>query len=490
MKDRFLRNRKRYAVFLFMLLSLFLATAAREAKAASTCKVYFRENTGGKGEGNVMSTLTLTVDRGTKVALPALPVAEGYTALGWTRVKGASAIEYQPGARVKVNKSTVFYAVRQELEMVTIQFMNNKGTKSYGTLGMTARKGSYIVLPQVPEASGYLNLGWSTKKGKSAPLYTEGTRRKASKDIIYYAVRRKAEADVTVRFLPNGGGSDPAYTVLQATISGGTPVLLPEVEDPSGYTFLGWDTEPGKTMNPTYLAGTKITPTENMNLYAVMYPWVEEENVTTLATGWQLLYRKVVFVGDSRMNRMSMNLKATYGLSPNLVEVEFVCAEGQGLSWFQSSGKQQLLSVLGYGVRPAAVILNFGINDLWNSEKYVAYFKEIESELKAKNVKLFFMSVNPVNRVMLEKSGRTTTAALYRTPQRVIAFNEMMRTQLCADTSYTYMDMYSFLIANGFRYDSGNKNGVDSGMDDGLHYCGRTYRRIYNQVIAFLLGNR
>ena len=178
----------------------------------------------------------------------------------------------------------------------------------------------------------------------------------------------------------------------------------------------------------------------------------------------------------------------TYRAVETLEKVDFICAEGKGLAWLKKEGIEALKGDLVYGVKPAAVIFNLGVNDLWNATKYVKYLKSIVEELKTKNVKLYFMSVNPVNHATLVDTGKLDTA-LYRTAQRVIEFNRVIREKLCTDSDYTYLDLYNYLIRTGFRFDSGGKDGIENGTDDGLHYGSRTYKRIFNQTISLLAAS-
>ena len=472
-----------------LLLGLVLWLIPAACQAATTCKVTFRENGGGKGVDNCMTKLTTTVRKGKKVTLPELPEKEGYVSLGWTGIKKGDTIEYKVGAKVEITKNTTFYAVRKKLKTCTVTFNNNKGTNSgppYKELRQVVRKNTEITLPEVPEATGYIAVGWTTKKGATSPAYLPGSQMTIKKDTTFYAVRRKISYK-RVLFRDQNGESDMQYDALEMEVLSGATITLPEVMPAKGYTFLGWSTSMGKKTSPDFLAGTTMPVDDNLTLYACMFPWSAEEDPAQLSYGWQQNFRKLIFVGDSRMNRMEKTLKFVYGLSPNLVNVEFVCSEGKGLTWLKQEGIEELGQKLTYGVKPAAVIFNLGVNDLWNDAKYVKYLKSIADDLKPKNVRLYFMSVNPVNHPTLVDSGRLDNA-LYRTAKRVMEFNRTLREKLCAGEDYTYLDLYNYLIRTGFRFDSGGKDGIENGTDDGLHYGSRTYKRIFNQTISLLLA--
>ena len=152
---------------------------------------------------------------------------------------------------------------------------------------------------------------------------------------------------------------------------------------------------------------------------------------------------------------------------------------GKGLSWFRDTGYAQLIEEIDKteGSKPIAVIFNLGVNDLGNAGNYVSYMTNIASTLKSKNCKLFYMSVNPINSIMITKAGRGA-----RTEAQVREFNSKISSGL--SLYYKYIDMYSVLMKKGYgtnaRYD-----GVDDG-DDGLHYTTKTFKRIYYYCITYL----
>ena len=265
-------------------------------QAATTCKVQFRENNGSKGTDNCMTKLTKKVKKGKKLALPTLPPKEGYVDLGWTGVKEGKTIEYKAGAKVTITKNTTFYAVRKKIKTCTVTFNNNKGTNSgspYKELRQVVKKKTQITLPQVPAATGYTGLGWTTQKGASSPLYEAGSKVTITKSCTFYAVRKRIVYK-TVQFRDPSGGTDQSYDSLAREVIADTQVTLPEILAPKGYTFLGWSVARGKKTDPDYLAGTKLAVKANMTLYAVLFPVSEEENPAQLAFGWQQSFRKIV----------------------------------------------------------------------------------------------------------------------------------------------------------------------------------------------------
>ena len=164
--------------------------------------------------------------------------------------------------------------------------------------------------------------------------------------------------------------------------------------------------------------------------------------------------------------------------------ISFVCKQGQGLVWFQNEGYAQLLEKIGKGKRgkPTAVIFNLGVNDLQNISPYVSCLKQISTELKERNCKLYIMSVNPVNNVLIMARKKKS-----RPEESIRSFNLMMKRKLCsAAVGYTYIDPYSYLMRYGYGTDV-CAYGYDMGVDDGLHYTVKTSKRIYKYCIKSIL---
>ena len=74
-----------------------------------------------------------------------------------------------------------------------------------------------------------------------------------------------------------------------------------------------------------------------------------------------------------------------------------------------------------------------------------------------------------------------------RTEAAVRSFNNVIRSGLCGGSSplYTYIDTYSYLMKTGYGTDR-NREGWDEGIDDGLHYTTKTYKRIYKYCLNMI----
>lgn len=512
------------------------------------------------GSNSTFRALNQTIGKGLTVTLPEVPSKTGYQALGWSLTKKATSASYKVGKQVKVSKAMTFYAVYKKLPY-TVTFDNNSGTstsKVYDALKTYAAKNQKITLPEVPKASGYINIGWTTAKGKSTPLYEAGAQVKITKSTKFYAVRRKAKY-YTINYYLGNGKTNATYKKLSQTVEEGTVVTfasvparlgyvnlgwsskknstkatakasctitkninlyavqkkavtvkmykangtlwrtatlaegtsyeLPSVTNASGYTFMGWSSKEYLQQNvnyrstsPEYEAEDSVTVNADMELYAVVFNHAMEEDIPEVELPQVdfYKYKQVIFVGDSRTEYMQNALENLGGSATS--NVKFVCEAGKGLSWLQTTGFSELYSLVQNDTnsilsRKTAVIFNFGVNDLKKYKEYVAYYNFIEPSLTNKGCELYFMSVNPVNRKMLESAGKSD-----RSEAAVRSFNTYLKENL--SSSYTYIDMYSYLKATGYSFNSDHA-GV-GGIDDGLHYTAKTYKRIFAKCLRSL----
>lgn len=525
---------------------------------SSTAQIKFT-NPSGQQNADYKALDTVAVI-GSKMKLPAVPTVTGYTALGWATKKNATTAKYLPGQTVTVQKNIVVYAVLKKVSTYTVLFNNNSGTSTssaYKKLNQKVAKNSYIILPEVPQAEGYQNLGWTTTKNGTTPLYKEGTRGRVTKNMKFYAVRRKSNY-YTVSFYLGNGSSNSEYKSLQMKVEENDTITLPGVPERDGYvnmgwstkknsssvtnregtkytvtknisfyavqseevavtlhyssgavykvlaigegnklslpgmttsppyTMMGWSTTPNQTVSPQYEVGEVIQVNQSMHLYAVTFNRNNEEDITadSLAQADLRRYKQVIFVGDSRTHRMENTLNAQFGTQ--LTQgVTFISQEGGGLEWLQESGYTQIMQAVGEGStsildKSTAIIFNLGVNDLASVSSYISYMKQLGSELKAKGCKLYYMSVNPVNNKLIQASGKPS-----RPESSVRSFNASIKSQLCSSGLYTYIDTYSYLMKTGYGTDA-STTGIDIGIDDGLHYTSKTYKRIYQYCMKTL----
>lgn len=430
--------------------------------------------------GSSYKKLSTIVEKYSTIQLPQVPVVKGYQNLGWAPAPNASKASWKEGQTVKITKAQTYYAVRKKVGTYKVNFYNHKGNANaaFRAISGTVTRNDTIKLPPVPKASGYTALGWSAYQNQTTAKFKEGEAVKVTKNMSFYAVYKK---NVNVVLHKNNGTVWKTVSIVKDGY-----YKLPGASSKLPYTMMGWSLKAGKTANPDYEVGEQIQATKTIHLYAVVFKRNKEKNYSARELSEPALrdrYRQVIFVGDSRTNRLQETLRVS-GLSFSSEGLSFVVKEGQGLVWFQNEGYAQLLEKIGKGKRgkPTAVIFNLGVNDLENISSYVSYFKKISTELKERNCKLYIMSVNPLNNTLVTARGKKS-----RPEESIRSFNLVMKRNLCsAAVGYTYIDSYSYLMYYGYGTDA-NGYGYDSGVDDGLHYTVKTSKRIYRYCIKSIL---
>lgn len=152
-------------------------------------------------------------------------------------------------------------------------------------------------------------------------------------------------------------------------------------------------------------------------------------------------YEEIVFIGDSR----------TVGLS-NVVtnsKITFLAEIGKGLSWL----KEQNISK--FNKNNTLILVNLGVNDLGNIDKYVSYLKS----LNIKN--LYYISVYPVDEYKESLNGYSIEN------NSIEKFNNIIKE------NFNYIDVYSYLKDNGFE------------TKDGIHYENSSYIDIFNFLRSY-----
>lgn len=445
--------------------------------------VTFNNNTG-TSKDNAFKDLYVRAGKNQYITLPKVPEQKGCTALGWATKTKQTKAQYKEGQKVRITKKTKFYAVYRKAKKYTVSFCMSNGSSdsAYSSLKKSVTEKSTITLPKVPSRKGYINDGWMLKTSQKTQHYNEGDKVKVYGNCKFYAVQEQAASVV----LHKTRGAE--YKTIY--VKKGDSFTLPGAENPEGYTFMGWSTKPNivitgsKPGKVQYETG-EVIPSVNstIHLYQVMYQRNTEKNLISSQMAKPDLnrYGGVIMVGDSRTVRMRQAL-AAQNCGANMNGVRFVSASGQGLKWFKDEGYRHLINQIKHirvsSSKPVAVVFNLGVNDLYRISDYVAFMNEIAPELEKMNCKLYYMSVNPINSVMIEKTGRLSL----RKEADVRAFNERIKTGL---DDYTYIDTYSWLMQNGFGTSNG-VNGKDSSEDDGLHYTVKTYKRIYDYCLRYV----
>lgn len=445
--------------------------------------VTFNNNTG-TSKDKAFQNLYVRAGKNQYITLPKVPEQKDCTSLGWATKTKQTKAQYKEGQKVRITKKTKFYAVYRKAKKYTVSFCMSNGSSdsAYSSLKKSVTEKSTITLPKVPSRKGYINDGWILKTSQKTQHYNEGDKVKVYGNCKFYAVQEQAASVV----LHKTRGAE--YKTIY--VKKGDSFTLPGAENPEGYTFMGWSTKPNivitgsKPGKVQYETG-EVIPSVNstIHLYQVMYQRNTEKNLISSQMAKPDLnrYGGVIMVGDSRTVRMRQAL-AAQNCGANMNGVRFVSASGQGLKWFKDEGYRHLINQIKHirvsSSKPVAVVFNLGVNDLYRISDYVVYMNELAPELEKMNCKLYYMSVNPINGVMIEKTGRLSL----RKEAEVRAFNDRIKTGL---DDYTYIDTYSWLMQNGFGTSNG-VNGKDSSEDDGLHYTVKTYKRIYDYCLRYV----
>ena len=414
------------------------------------------------------------------VRIPEPPSAAGKTPVGWALKAGEDTAQYKEDDTYKVTKSVTFYAVYKKAAQYTLTFVNAKGesNQNFEKLNKKVYAGTAVTLPALPASSGNYSKGWHLTLNGNKKLYTAGTVLKVNGNYTFYAC--SAEAASVVLHYNNG---DVFQTV---TLEKGDTFTLPAMENPTGYTFMGWDRQKNRMLSPAspmdvdFEAGD-TTPAVNgtLDLYAVLFQRSREGSVTysQLVKANTKRCARIIFVGDSRTVRMKSMLANNMKFTDS--NVSYIASSGQGLSWLQGDGYSRLMKLVeqvnGESPQKVAVVFNLGVNDLQKSSEYITYLRSLGQELLKKNCELYFLSVNPINSVMIRKQGFGT-----RRESDVRAFNLALSKGLAG--MYSYIDTYTWLSRTGYSTDRGEE-GYNTGVDDGLHYALNTYKRIYLRVI-------
>lgn len=156
----------------------------------------------------------------------------------------------------------------------------------------------------------------------------------------------------------------------------------------------------------------------------------------------------VIFVGDSRFVQMHETLGET--------GAKYIAQNAQGYKWFSETAIPKIDACVGKGIK---IVINLGVNDPGNADKYVALVNAKAAEWIKKGAKVYYATVNPV------------WENPYTTEEQVKMINSKLISGL---KGVKIIDTHNFLMNNGYK------------LKDGLHYDGPTYLTIYNYIMGNL----
>ena len=452
--------RKKILIFLMVFAAVFLF-GSRPAEAAPVkYKVVFADSKG-KVSSERFRKWACKAEKNTCINLPEVS-ASGYRYY-WVLKTGQKEKFYDPGERFRVKENTKFYLYRYKLYQV--RFYTHDGKREYISKRKLLNKRQSVTLPSVPGGSTYKGIGWtSTVNGRY--IRKPGTKTAVTGNMKFYAAVEKTSS-VTLRY-SNGKLYRRIYTSSHQVPS------FPAVGLRNGDMVLGWSREKGKTVNPEYMTGDGI-PSKTGTYYMVTFPKESDRKPSSLYMPNR--YDRVYWVGDSRTVGIAGLIKKD--VSPN---VSFICKGSQGLEWFRKTAFKQLYSQVRNRPKQEkkAVIINLGVNDLYNINAYLRVMPEYARKLKAYKCKMYYMSVNPVNSAMMRNFTHRNP---YRSEKKVHDFNQKIYKGLCTGKSktFTYIDCCSYLERKGWI-----SNRYDGGILDGLHYSNATSLKIYQYGMKML----
>ena len=117
----------------------------------------------------------------------------------------------------------------------------------------------------------------------------------------------------------------------------GSAFRIPGMEEPQGYTLLGWSDTPGKTSDPEYQVDEAIVFEEDISLFPVYFNVQSEINLTReqIVPLDTARYSRLIFVGDSRTDLMKSTMEDQFGSSV-FENISFVAKRGGMLPWLRA----------------------------------------------------------------------------------------------------------------------------------------------------------
>ena len=194
----------------------------------------------------------------------------------------------------------------------------------------------------------------------------------------------------------------------------------------------------------------------------------EKEYRIVTNTSIKLEIKKIILVGDSRMDLMSKSRKELD--IPN--SVIFDAKNGVKIDWFYKTGISKLYDIVSNKKYKYYVVFNLGVNDLHYVEdvelRVQEYYKLYNNIVKNNpNIDFYFLSVNPIiEDVLKENFGYDDK----KTNKKIDRFNKEMKNLI--DNSNL----------NNFKYCDSN-NSLDFIIPDGIHYDLNTNKNILDFII-------
>ena len=177
-------------------------------------------------------------------------------------------------------------------------------------------------------------------------------------------------------------------------------------------------------------------------------------NTTTNRTTTKASNKQVAgsyYLGDSRTVGMSSTLDS------NEKSIAKVSGNYTDFITHSSSLKNELYNK----TDSYNIVLNYGVNDLYNSSKYCTGYKDLASSLGS-NYKIYVVSVNPVD----DSKGWNATN------KDINSFNSSIKSCISGVSNMKYCDVSSKATTSAWK----------NYLSDGLHYTNDGYKFIHSKI--------
>ena len=161
-----------------------------------------------------------------------------------------------------------------------------------------------------------------------------------------------------------------------------------------------------------------------------------------------------LFVGDSRTVQLQNAVGST--------DKAYIAKIGEGYSYFKNTALPAIPEYAGQGT---VMIINFGVNDLANANKYIKLVNSNIDAWTSAGITVYYASVTPVGSACASVSNA-----------QIESFNNKLKEGL--DPRVQWIDSYSYLSQVGFS------------SSDGLHYSKDTYKNLYAYYVSVIQQNQ
>ena len=210
------------------------------------------------------------------IKMPTITINDG-TVIGWAESKDATVAKYKVSETVILTGNKKLYAITRKALKATF---NKNGATQIGTKNETTLEkicyvynlgtNCQITTPIITRTSGTI-VGWSTDSNGKESKYNAGAKMTLTNNINLYAITKK---ELKATFNKNGATTIDGKTstsvnrtcyIFNAAAS--CQITTPAITRTCG-TIVGWATD-SNGKESKYNVGTKITLTNNINLYAI-----------------------------------------------------------------------------------------------------------------------------------------------------------------------------------------------------------------------------